>query len=104
MTTDSPAGWPEYLVQITVNWPADGDPVRRDELIAREGQRAAELASAGIIRRLWRVPGRWANVGVWAAPSPGALHDAISSLPFFPWLAVTVQALAPHPSDLRSND
>jgi muconolactone D-isomerase len=89
----------EFLVEITVLWPPDGDRARRDELIAAESRRAGELADAGIIKRLWRIPGRWANVGLWCAPDASALHAAISSLPFFPWLEVTVRPLAAHPSD-----
>ncbi len=89
----------EFLVSIEVNWPGDGDPEERDRLIAAERARASELVAAGTIRRLWRVPGRWANWGIWSAANAGDLHDAISSLPFYPWLEVTVRPLAPHPSD-----
>jgi muconolactone D-isomerase len=89
----------EFLVEIEVRWPPDGDEARRAALVAAERDRAAELAAAGRIRRLWRVPGRWANVGVWAAEDATALHDAIASLPLFPWLDVRVTPLAQHPSD-----
>lgn len=89
----------EFLVEIEVKWPPDGDPAQRAELIAAEGRRAAELAAAGTVRRLWRIPGRWANVGLWEAPDATALHDAIASLPFYPWLTATVRPLARHPSD-----
>ncbi len=89
----------EYLVHIQVNWPPDGDPVRRDELMAAERERGRELVEAGVIRRLWRVPGRWANWGVWRADSPDDLHAALASLPFFPWLDIQVIPLAGHPND-----
>jgi len=89
----------EYLVHIEVRWPADGDDARRHRLIDAERERAAELAAEGVIVRLWRVPGRWANYGIWSARSATELHEAISSLPFYPWLDVSVEALAAHPSD-----
>ncbi len=89
----------EYLVHIEVNWPPDGDPTRRDELIAAERIRGQELVAAGVIRRLWRVPGRWANWGLWRADSPDDLHAALASLPFFPWLDIQVIPLAGHPND-----
>ena len=54
---------------------------------------------AGRIRRLWRIPGRRANWGLWEAPDASELHAAIRSLPFFPWLQVDVHPLAAHPSD-----
>ena len=89
----------EYLVHIEVRWPADGDPDQLARLTAAERDRAAELAAAGTIRRLWRVPGRRANWGVWEAPDATALHAAIASLPLFPWLSVEVHPVAAHPSD-----
>lgn len=87
----------EFLVQITVNLPPDDD--RKAELIEAEAARARELAAAGIIGRLWRIPGGWANVGIWRAADATALHEAISSLPLYPWLEVRVTPLARHPSD-----
>lgn len=89
----------EFLVRIQVNWPADGDEARRRDLVAREAERARQLAAAGTIVRLWRIPGRWANVGLWRADDASRLHEALSSLPLYPWLDVQVEALAEHPSD-----
>ena len=89
----------EFLVHIEVLWPADGDPKELERLTAAERARARELAAAGRIRRLWRIPGRRANWGLWEAPDASELHAAIRSLPFFPWLQVDVHPLAAHPSD-----
>jgi muconolactone D-isomerase len=89
----------EFLVEIRVEWPADGDPERKAQLIEAEGKRAVELAAAGTVRRLWRIPGQWANVGLWEARDATELHQAIASLPFYPWLKVVVRPLAAHPSD-----
>jgi muconolactone delta-isomerase len=89
----------EFLVEIDIQWPPDGDPQRRDQLIAAEAARARELIAEGKIKRLWRQPGRWANFGLWEAADADELHAAISSLPFFPWLKVVVRPLAAHPSD-----
>ena len=65
-------------------WPADGDPEELARLTAAERARGAELGAAGTIRRMWRVPGRRANWGVWEADDATALHAAIASLPLFP--------------------
>jgi muconolactone D-isomerase len=92
----------EYLVHIDVNWPADGDRGERMRLIEAESARASELIAEGTIVRLWRDPGKWSNWGIWRASGHTELHAAISSLPFFPWLAVTVHPLAAHPSDPSS--
>ena len=69
---------------------------QRAELTTREQSRGRELKSAGTIKRMWRIPGRIANVGIWEAADPTALHAAISSLPFFPYIDAHVTALAVH--------
>jgi muconolactone D-isomerase len=89
----------EFLVRIDVHWPADGDAQRKARLIEEEAARAAELAAAGMLRRLWRIPGRWANYGIWQAKDATELHAALASLPFYPWLEIDVRPLAEHPSD-----
>ena len=89
----------EFLVHIEVLWPGDGDPKELERLTAAERTRARELVAAGRIRRLWRIPGRRANWGLWEAPDATELHAAIRSLPFFPWIQVEVHPLAAHPSD-----
>ena len=89
----------EFLVEITNTWPADGDAGRKDALVKAEAARAKELAAAGILRKLWRIPGTICNVGLWEAPDATALHQALSSLPFFPWLDIEVRPLAAHPND-----
>jgi muconolactone D-isomerase len=86
----------EFLVKIRISTPLDMPPVEREELLARERDRGHELRAAGTIVRIWRVPGRWANVGIWQAADATELHDAISSLPLFPWMTVDVAPLAMH--------
>lgn len=89
----------QFLLNIEVTWPPDGDPAEKDRRIAAEHERSRELAEAGVIRRLWRIPGRWANWGLWEAPDATAIHDAVTSLPMWPYLAVEVYPLADHPND-----
>lgn len=89
----------EFLVHVEVDWPPDGDPDELERLLVAERGRANELATEGRIRRLWRIPGRRANWGLWEAPDATALHTALRSLPMYPWLSVEVHPLAAHPSD-----
>ena len=86
----------EFLVRIEVDLPADLDPDRRASLVEAEAARGRELRAAGTIARIWRVPGRQANVGIWRAADATELHAAISSLPLFDWMSVTVDPLATH--------
>ena len=89
----------EFIVHLQVNWPPENDPAELDRLVKAEHERAVELANAGILRRLWRIPGRRANWGLWEAPGPTELHAALSSLPFFPWIDAEVHAVGAHPND-----
>jgi len=89
----------QFLLHIEVTWPPDGDPEEKERRIAAEGARSRELAADGTIRRLWRIPGKWANWGIWEAPDATALHAAVTSLPMWPYLEVEVFPLADHPND-----
>jgi muconolactone delta-isomerase len=85
----------DFLVQMEVVAQIDSG----DELLKKEAERARQLAEAGILRRLWRVPGRRANWGIWVAQTTDELHAALASLPLFPYLSITVHPLASHPND-----
>lgn len=89
----------EFLLKITVTWPPDGDEAEKQRRITAEGVRARELAAEGIIKRVWRIPGQWANWGIWEAPDATTVHDAVTSLPMWPYLDVEVHPLAAHPND-----
>jgi muconolactone D-isomerase len=89
----------EFLLHIEVTWPPDGDPEEKDRRIKAEGVRARELAAQGTIKRIWRIPGQWANWGLWEAPDATAIHEAVTSLPMWPYLEVEVFPLAAHPND-----
>jgi muconolactone D-isomerase len=86
----------EFLVR-TENHTPDADRAR---LVAAERTRADELRAAGILKRLWRIPGRRGTIALYEAPDATALHDALASLPMWPWMDVTVEPLATHPQEL----
>jgi muconolactone D-isomerase len=89
----------EFLVRTENRMPPDTPADRRAALREAERARADELRAAGLLKRLWRVPGRWATVGLYEAPDATALHDALASLPMWPWMDVTVEPLATHPQE-----
>jgi muconolactone delta-isomerase len=84
----------EFLVHIELKFPPDMSEQRMQGLYEEEAARAAELASAGVLKRLWRLPGQRANIGLWEAPSASVLHDALMSWPMFAFMKITVTALA----------
>ena len=86
----------EFLVRIEFALPSDMAEDARDRLLEQERARGQELRAAGVIQRIWRLPGRNANVGIWQAQDATALHEAIASLPLFPWIDAGVTPLALH--------
>jgi muconolactone D-isomerase len=86
----------EFLVEIEVSLPVEMPAQERERLMEAEMRRGRELKAAGAIVRMWRIPGRTANVGIWEAPEPTALHAALCSLPMFPYLRADVRPLATH--------
>lgn len=89
----------EFLVYTENRLAADTDTERVGQLRSAEGQRAQELRDQGVLRRLWRVPGRWATVGLYEAEDATVLHEALSSLPMWRYTDVRVEPLATHPQE-----
>lgn len=94
----------EFLVRVVVRLPADMPPEEEQRLRAAELQAGRELAAAGTIQRIWRVPGTTSNVGIWRAADADTLHDIFSGLPMWRWLEVEIQPLATHPIEGPRND
>lgn len=86
----------EFLVQIQVDFPPDMAEEALADVMEREAARGRELRDAGTIVRIWRIPGRRANVGIWRAETADELHAALTSLPAFPWIDARVTPLATH--------
>lgn len=89
----------EFLVRAENRLPAETPEEERGRLKKAERARADELRAAGVLKRLWRVPGRNATIGLYEAPDATELHDALVSLPMFPWMDITVEAVATHPQE-----
>ena len=90
----------EFLVEITTTVPEGTEPAEVDRRRAAEAVRAAELAAAGQLFRLWRPVGERRSIGVWCADDEAELHrKVLGTLPLRPWMTVQVTALEPHPND-----
>jgi muconolactone D-isomerase len=94
----------EFLVQISIDLPADLEPAERLSLSHAERERGQELVQNGSIVRIWRVgdpsamdSGHLENVGLWDASDECELRSLLSKLPFFPWMTVRVTPLRAHP-------
>lgn len=89
----------EFLVRAENRLPAEIPDEIRSKLKAAERERAMQLRAEGVLKRLWRVPGRNATIGLYEATDATALHDALSSLAMWPWMDVIVEPLATHPQE-----
>ena len=87
----------EFLVRIDLRPLSALPDERREELTAAELDRGLELRRRGTIVRIWRIPGARSNVGVWSATDATELHEALTSLPLWPYMDVEVTPLAQHP-------
>lgn len=90
----------EFLVNIKLRWDEDMDPDLKERVIREERAHAAELIKAGHLVRMWRVPCRFENWGLWRAADATELHEIITGLPANPWMHdIDVLPLAKHPVD-----
>jgi len=92
----------EFLTDMVTTVPEGTSPAKVDELRAAEAVRAAELAKAGHLIRLWRPPlgpGEWRSIGLFRAADEAKLREVLASLPLHIWMKVTITPLTPHPND-----
>ncbi len=89
-----------YCVQMDVSIPRDIPTAEVDQLKAVEKARAIELQQQGKWVHLWRVAGRYSNISVFDVADHDELHTILSTLPLFPFMQISVTALAKHPSSI----
>lgn len=89
----------EWLVNVRIKVPYSAPAGEVADRVRRETELADRFAAAGHIVRLWRIPGEWANWGLWSASDATELHRLLSQLPLHEWADVTVHPLAEHPND-----
>jgi muconolactone delta-isomerase len=89
----------EFLVTLVVRVPGGTPPATAEDTFAREGVRARELAVAGQLSRLWRLPGEGRNLGLFQAADEARLGEILRALPLADWLTVETVPLTRHPSD-----
>lgn len=92
----------EFLVKIEIVWPPSAPESEREAIFAEELAVGQRLAAEGKLRRLWRIPGRWANWSLYDVGDATELHRSLTSLPLYPWMDIEVHALAEHPNDPRA--
>jgi muconolactone D-isomerase len=89
----------EFLVRQQNNSAQALPPEEREALRVRERARAQELRDAGILVKLWRVLGSNDSIALYRATDADELHDALVSLPMYPWMRFQVEPLVTHPQE-----
>jgi len=89
----------EFLVTLVVRVPDGTPPATVEDTYAREAARARELAVAGQLVRLWRLPGEGRSLGLFRAADDARLAEILRALPLADWLTVETVPLTRHPSD-----
>lgn len=92
----------EFLVKIDIAWPPEKTESEKNRIFEEELVAGQHLARRGQLRRIWRIPGRWANWSLYEVADATQLHAALATLPLFPWMDIEVFPLAEHPNDPRA--
>lgn len=93
-----------FKVEMDVNVPHGTDPVAFEELKAKEKAYSHDLQRAGKWRHIWRTVGQYSNVSIFDVGSNAELHEILTGLPLYPFMAIRVTALCRHPSSIRDDD
>jgi muconolactone D-isomerase len=92
----------EYLIDFTIDIPAGTPATDVDQRSQAEADRVSVLATEGHVLRVWRPTpddGRWRATSLYRADDEAELNTILESLPLYPWMTISVRALAPHPND-----
>ena len=92
----------EYLIDFTIDIPAGTPATDVDHRSQAEADRVSVLATEGHVLRVWRPTpddGRWRATSLYRADDEAELNAILESLPLYPWMTISVRALAPHPND-----
>ncbi len=92
----------EFLITMTITVPPGTAAEVVNDAMAREAQRARELAAQGHLLRLWALSApayRRRTLGLWRARDGAEMSSIVAELPLYPWMDVEMTELSTHPSD-----
>ncbi len=92
----------EFLIAMTISAPPHTSVDVVADKMAREAERARELAGQGHLRRLWALAGtpeRRRTLGLWRAHDDAEMAGIVEALPLYAWMDVQITPLSEHPSD-----
>ncbi|UWQ96792.1 muconolactone Delta-isomerase [Rhodobacteraceae bacterium M385] len=93
-----------FQVNMTVTLPMDMQESTAASIKAKEKAYSQELQNTGEWRHIWRVAGTYSNLSIFDVRDSDRLHEVISGLPLFPYMAIEVKPLVRHPSSVRADE
>lgn len=87
-----------FKVEMTVNIPASMPKDQADAIKAEEKAYSQRLQREGKWLHIWRIAGLYANVSIFDVADNQELHDILTGLPLYPFMAISVKPLCRHPS------
>lgn len=94
----------EFLVEFEIEIPRDVPAKEADHLRNTERAHGRELWKAGMMKRIWRVPGTRDAVVLYEAQDATELHSMLEALPLFPFMKINVIPLSKHPFETEETD
>ncbi len=91
-----------FKVEMTVNIPSSLPSAEVEAIKAKEKAYSQRLQREGKWPHIWRVVGQYANVSIFDVADNQELHDILTTLPLYPWMAISVQPLCAHPSSIHN--
>ncbi|MDO5638869.1 MAG: muconolactone Delta-isomerase [Neisseria sp.] len=93
-----------FHVRMNVNLPPDMPSETAERIKAEEKAYFQTLQQSGKWRHIWRIVGQYANYSVFDVNSAEELHQILMSLPLYPYMEVSVEAMCRHPSSIHDDD
>lgn len=86
----------EFLAEVHITLPASLEAQELEDLRTRERARGKELWCAGVIKRIWRIPGKKHVLAIYEAADATALQEIFETFPMYQYMDIEVHPLARH--------
>lgn len=86
----------EFLAEVRITLPSSLGAEELEDLRTRERARGKELWQAGVIKRIWRIPGKKHVLAIYEAADATELQEIFETFPMYQYMDIDVRPLAGH--------
>lgn len=86
----------EFIAEVHINLPDSLQGEELEALRTRERARGKELWREGVIKRIWRIPGKKHVLAIYKAANATALQEIFETFPMYQYMDIDVRPLARH--------